>query len=189
MNYFIATGFEWEAGQIVDNDTFRESPHKTFFLEEIPEHLKGIPDYLARRAAESRFEVIRVARFPDKPSRGVAIFLNATVEAALFWTMKPQRRGYRIYEVSTETNTASASANYTWFNYCVRLCLDPAAEFRQIFSADLSSEIERVAAAYWNNEQTEPYNGESRLETLFVGTLRVVHPASQASTTDSTDAP
>lgn len=174
MSYFIAIGFDWEPGLIVDNETFRESPHKTFFLEEIPEQLKAIPDYLARREAEARLEDIRLDRFPRAPSRRVAIFLNTTLQDALLWSAKPQRQDYRVYELSVVDTATSAETNYTWFNYCVRLFADSATEFRRLFSADLDSEIDRVAEAYWNNEPTEPYNEVSRFETLFIGTLRVV---------------
>lgn len=174
MRYFIATGFDWEQGKIIDTETFREGPHKNFFLDEVPEHLNTTDDYLARRKAEVRFEKIRFERYPNKPSRKMALFLNASVEDALHWTSKPQRQDYRIFELSVVAQLSSAEANYIWFNYCVRLCLDPATEFRRIFSSDLDSEVDRVAHAYWKNESTEPYDEASRLETLFIGTLSVV---------------
>lgn len=188
VNYYIAAGFEWDAGQIVNNETFRDGHHKTFFVEEIPNHLKTIPDYLARREAEVQLERFRLDHFPEKPSRNEAVFLDATVEAARLRTaVESQRRNYQVYELSVVDSISSAEANYIWFNYCVRLCKDAVGEFQRTFSSDLSSEFDRVVEAYWNNEPTEPHNETSRLEVLFIGTLEVVQRVSQARRSDSLD--
>jgi hypothetical protein len=72
-----------EPGPIIDNKTFAQSPHKTFFTEETPDHLKDVVDYLARRDAEARLEQCRLEQFPEKPSRSEAIFLNPTLETAV----------------------------------------------------------------------------------------------------------
>lgn len=174
MTYFIATGFTWEPGEVIGNDTFKDSPHKTFFVETVPPHLIDVPDYLARRGAEAALEHVRGEHFAGAPSRAVAIFLNTTAEAARLWTTKTQRQDYAIYELSVLNREASAETNYTWFNYLVRLHSGSPTDFLGLFSSDPESEADRVAEAYWRNEPTELFNEVSRSEYLFVGSLEVI---------------
>ena len=171
--YFLASGFDWEPGQVVDNSTFRASPHETFFLANPSKSLLLVPDYMARRATEAVFEEIRATLYPEKPSRRLALYLSRTIEDAEFWVSKAARSSYRIYEVSDLERLSVADANYVWYNYCVRLHLDPIGQSRRIFSDDVASEVEHVASAYWRNEPTESHQVRSRIETLFVGALQV----------------
>jgi len=166
--YYIASGFDWKAGDTISEETFRGSSHKTFFLPKIPHAHADNPDYLARRQTELRLEALRARDFPQLPSRRTALFLSKSEEDARTWA-RGIRNGYRLYALRPVRTKAVCEANCVWYNYAVELHKDPASENRRLFSEDADVEIFRSLKAYWENRITRP----ARVEILFEGTLRV----------------
>jgi hypothetical protein len=171
--YYIASGFDWAAGDTISNGTFSSAPHKTFFLP-IPDAYANIPDYLARRQTESKLEDLRASVYKELPSRRNALFLNRYEEDARKWLQRGARREYRIYELNPVRTEAAFEANYVWYNYIVRLHKDPFTENRKLFSEEAEVEIADCLAAYWTNRGTEEFQCATEVEVLFVGELSVV---------------
>ena len=158
---------------MISHETFADAPHKTFFVDVVPQEHAQNADYIARRTTEQRLEEVRTAAFPSKPSRRMALFLNRNVADARKWLRRPARRGYRIYKLRPLEEEVSCEANYIWYNYCVRLHKDPIAENKRIFAKDLASEIAQCLEAYWSNAATEPFGAPSLTEVLYLGTAEV----------------
>jgi len=172
--YYIASGFDWTAGDMISNETFSGAPHKAFFLPDIPDAYANIPDYLARRQTESKLEDLRASVYKELPSRRNALFLNKNEEDARKWLERGARREYRIYELNPVRTEAAFEANYIWYNYIVRLHKDPFTENRKLFSEDIEVETAICLAAYWTNRATEQFQCPREVEVLFVGELNVV---------------
>jgi hypothetical protein len=172
--YYIASGFDWNAGDTLSNETFSDSPHKTFFLPDIPDVYANIPDYLARRQTESRLEELRASAHDGLPSRRIALFLNKYEEDARRWLQRGARREYRIYQLNPVRTEAAFESSYVWYNYTVRLHKNPLVENRKLFSEDIEVEIARCLEAYWTNRGTEEFQCPPEVEVLFVGELCVV---------------
>lgn len=172
--YYIASGIDWADGTIISNDTFAEAPHRGFFLNYIPSHLQGNKDFIARRETELQLEQYRHFKFPSKPSRSNAVFLNKTAHDARKWLKRGSRAIYNIYELSVHNEQNYCETNYIWYNYCVRLKKSPQTEFRRIFSEIPDDDFSESLAAYWSNRPTEDVDCLSENEILYVGSLEVI---------------
>jgi len=172
--YFIASGLDWTTSEIIDNSTFKNSPHKTFFVKEVSAEFAEVPDYIARRNTEIVLERIRQNHFALKPSRGEAIFLNKSATDAKRWRDRGSRSAYSVYELKIIEEINSCEANFIWYNYSVRLHANPVTEHRGLFAETVDEELVRSANAYWLNEPTEAFGCPSEVEVLFVGRLEVV---------------
>lgn len=177
-HYFIASGFDWAPGQLIDVPTFATSPQKTFFAATVPEAYSDTPDYLARRETERTFEAVRADRYSTAPSRRQAIFLSTDLAQARFWNLTSSRRSYHIYEVSVADRIASSVANYLWFNYAVRVCRDPQRSAQLFSSMDWRAEVAGAAYGYWGNLPVPAVDDQAREEVLYLGSLEVVRKCS-----------
>jgi hypothetical protein len=171
--YYIVSDLNWQIGQEIKNSTFAKSPHKTFFINPIPLPHRTNREYLVRRKVELRFESYRKKSHPDVPSRKTCIFLNENLADARKWLARGMRAGQHIYELSPVKTIALGITNLIWYNYCIRLAIDPAAELRQVFSSDPELEFQQSMQAYWQNRSTEQFHEPSNAEILFQGVLKV----------------
>ena len=153
--YYITTGFDWTEGTIISEATFTEAPHKTFFVPDVPSHLQSNPNFMARRETELSLEQYRTDKYPNKPSRSKAVFLNRTREDAIKWQTRESRANYNIYELSVRDEQNSCVANYIWYNYCVRLKKAPDTEFRSIFGQTAEDDFVGSIGAYWDTRPTD----------------------------------
>lgn len=170
--YYIATGFNWSVGDVISNGNFSESPHKTFFLPDIPPEYSTNPDFIARRNVEFKLESVRAMDFERLPSRKNSMFLNTNEIDAQKWVRKPARNNFSIYEMRSIYVNGAHEANYVWYNYLVRQLKNN--EYRSCFSTDPATETAMCLNAYWENISTEKWQCPSRTEVLFDGNLEVV---------------
>lgn len=174
QTYYYVSDFEWEAETVISNSTFEGSPHKNFFLKEVPDELAQNMDYLARRKTELKLESYRAKVFSHFPSREKAIFLNISLADAEQWRKRGSRSKYNIYELSVIDEVNSCKANYIWYNYCVRLSKRPETEFKKLFGETPEMDFSESIKSYWRNDPTESFKCPSKLEVLFIGKLKVV---------------
>lgn len=172
--YYITTGCTWATGHSISNESFRDSPHKTFFLPKVPDKFAKVPDYLARRETEQKLEGLRAHSYSALPSRSDSIFLNKELDDARKWLQRGTRSNYQIYEVVAVGDHAAAEVNYIWYNYLVRLHIDPVTGNRHLFSENIAREMESCLTSYWTNEPTEKFQCPSQTEVLFNGELKIV---------------
>jgi len=170
--YYIVSGGEWTVGQVISEDDYRESHHKSFFVHDPPAEWANDPNYMARRKTEFKLETRRAEKYGELPSRENALFLNTNEDAARRW-LCGCRRGNSIYELNPKCTEKAFTANFIWFNYIVRLHKDANGVNQSIFSPDVRKEIEGSLDAYWNNGPSEKLLGETVVEVLFVGELTV----------------